>query len=82
VFRRCFGADPDSNIQYDADPDPDGHQKEDDPHADPSTSFTHVRKYSFFLLLVTALPVYMLYNVLSFSSVSKVLPFSVFWTAY
>jgi hypothetical protein len=59
VDRRCFDADPDSNIQYDADldPDPDGHQNVDDPHADPSTRFTHVGKSSFFLLLVTALPV-------------------------
>jgi hypothetical protein len=41
-----------------------------DPHADPTKSFTHVgKKQEFFLLLITALP---LYNVLSFSSVSNV----------
>jgi hypothetical protein len=53
----------------DPDPDPDWHQNDADPHADPTPSFTHVGKSDIFLLLVTALPVY---YVLSFSSVSNV----------
>jgi hypothetical protein len=54
---RC-DTDPDPNFYVDA-----------DPHADPTPSFTLVIKSEFFLLLVTAFPVY---NVLSFSSVSNV----------
>jgi len=49
-------------------PDPDSHQDDADPHADHTTNFTHVGQIRFFLLLVTALPVY---NVLSFSLVSE-----------
>ncbi len=48
--------------------DPDWHQNDADPHADPTPCFTHVEKL-FCLLLVTALPIY---NVLSFSSLYSV----------
>jgi hypothetical protein len=66
------GPKPDQNFHVDADPtdpDPDSHQDDADPHADHTTNFTHVGQSDFFLLLVTALPVY---NILSFSSVSEI----------
>jgi hypothetical protein len=67
VDRHIFDADPGPKFHVDADPDPysdpDWYQNDADPHADPTPSF-NIR---FFLLLVTALPVY---KVLSFSSVS------------
>ncbi len=57
-------ADPgvNTNINFDAipDPDPDLHQNDAIPHADPTPSFTHIEK-SIFLLLVTALPVHSVY---------------------
>jgi hypothetical protein len=49
-----------------------------DPHVDATPSFTHVGKSVFFLLLVTAFPVY---NVLTSSSMSKMSQLSLFWTA-
>jgi hypothetical protein len=49
-----------------SDPDPDRHQHDADPYADPTPSFTHVEK-SYCLLLVTALQ-----NVLSYSSLYSV----------
>jgi hypothetical protein len=54
-------ADPDQNFMLMPmypDPDPDWHQKDANPHADPTPSVTHVGKSNFFLLLVTAFPVY------------------------
>ncbi len=42
--RHRFDTDPDPDFQVGADPDPDGHQNAAEPHADPSPSFTHVRK--------------------------------------
>jgi hypothetical protein len=56
VNRLRLDADPDPTFHFDADPDPD-----------PIPSFTHARKTDFFLLLFTAVPVYI---VLSFSSAS------------
>jgi hypothetical protein len=60
VDRHCFEANPDPNFDADPDPDPD---LEWPP---PTPSFIYVGKSEFFLLLITALPIY---NVLSFSSV-------------
>ncbi len=58
VDRHGYDARSGSEFPYvDADPDPDWHQYNADPHADPTPSFTHVRK-SKLLLIVTALPVY------------------------
>jgi hypothetical protein len=37
----------DPNFLVDTDPDPDWHQNDADPHADPNLSFTHVGKYEF-----------------------------------
>ncbi len=62
--RHRFKADPvpDQNFHVDADPDrerdPDWHQNNADPHANPTPSFTHVGKSEFSFYLVTALPVY------------------------
>jgi hypothetical protein len=71
--RHRFGADsyPDPDFHADADPDPDPYwyQNDADKRADPTLKFTHVRKSDFFIFLVI-LPVN---NVLSFSSVSKML---------
>jgi hypothetical protein len=47
--------DPNFHVNADPDPDPDWHQNKADPHADPTSSITHVEKAEFFLLLVTAL---------------------------
>jgi hypothetical protein len=58
-----------STCDPDPDPDPDCYQRNSDPHADLTPSFTHVVKSDFVLLLVAALA---LDNVLSFSSVSSV----------
>jgi hypothetical protein len=68
VDRHYINADPDPNFHVDADqdPDPGWHQN----YVDPTLSFTHVGKSDFFFILVIdALPVYI---VLSFSSVSNV----------
>ncbi len=61
--------DPDPNFPVDADPDPDPdwNQIDTDPHADPTPSFTPLRKSEYFFY--TAMSVC---NVLSFSSVSNV----------
>jgi hypothetical protein len=59
VDRHRFDADPDPTFHFDADADPD-------PDPDPTPSYTHVGKSEFFLLLFTAMPVYI---VLSFLSV-------------
>ncbi len=75
VDRHRFETDPDPDPSFrvhahpDPDPDQDWYQNNFDPHSDLTPSFTHVGKSEFFLLLVTALP---LYNVSSFSSVSNV----------
>jgi hypothetical protein len=56
--------------RFDADPDLTSHLKDDrdpDPEPDPNLSFKYVVKSEFFLLLFTAVPVYI---VLSFSSAS------------
>jgi hypothetical protein len=83
-WRHRFDADPDPYFHVEADPhsdpDPHWHRNDADPHAAPTPKFCiccKIRKK--FLLLVTAMPVY---NVLSFSSVSKVSQFSVFCTAF
>jgi hypothetical protein len=45
-----FDADSDPNFHVDADPDqdPDWHQHNADPHADPTRTFTHVGNQIFF----------------------------------
>jgi hypothetical protein len=54
VDRHRFDADPDTvpNFQVDAgpDPDPNWHQNDADPHADPTPSFTHVEKSEYLLI--------------------------------
>jgi hypothetical protein len=47
----------DTDLQVDADPDPDGHQNDADPHADPSKFYTSWKIRKKFLLLFTVLPV-------------------------
>jgi hypothetical protein len=44
VDRHRFDADPDPNFHVDAvpDSDPDWHENDADPHADPTPNFTHV----------------------------------------
>jgi hypothetical protein len=60
VDRHCFDADSDSvpTLHVDADPDPDWHQNDAHPYADPSPSFTPVEEVRGFSLLFTAIPVY------------------------
>ena len=76
-----FDADPDPKFHVDADPDPDPgpdcHQNDVDPHADPYPSLHMLEiRNNFVLFLVTASPIY---NVYSFSSVSKcAIIFSIF----
>jgi hypothetical protein len=43
----CFDSDSDTdpNFHFDAGPDPDCHQNDADPYADPKPSFTRIRKY-------------------------------------
>ncbi len=54
---RC-DAEPDTNFYVDADQDrdpdadPDWHQNDADPHADPTLSFTHVGKSDYFFTIV------------------------------
>jgi hypothetical protein len=60
--RHRFDADPDPTFQFDSDPDlesdQDRHQNKDNPHADPTPSFTQVRKLgNIFLLVFTFMPV-------------------------
>jgi hypothetical protein len=40
----CSVVDQHPNFHVDSDPDPDWHQNNADPHADPTTSLTHVEK--------------------------------------
>jgi hypothetical protein len=54
-FTQCYGsvsfcADPYPNfhVYADPDPDPDWHQSDADPHADPTTSLNYVGKSDFF----------------------------------
>jgi hypothetical protein len=65
VDRHRFDDDPDQDFHVDSDPDPDPdrHRNNADPHADPTSSFTHVGKSVFVILLVTALhlPLYNFY---------------------
>ncbi len=63
--------DPDPVPNFHVDADPDGHQNNPDPHADPTPEFYTYWKILIFLLSVTTLP---FYNVSSFSSVSNVRP--------
>jgi hypothetical protein len=69
VDRHCFDADP--NLHVDADRDPDGHQKDTDPHADPTLKVSHIVKIrKFILFLFTSVP---LYNDFPLSRVANVL---------
>ncbi len=43
--------DPNFDVDADPYPDPDWHQNDGDPHADPTSSFIHVGKSEFFFLL-------------------------------
>jgi hypothetical protein len=63
VDRYRFDADLDPNFLFDTDqdPDPDLHQNDADPRADPTASFTDAGKSNFFQILVIALPVYNVY---------------------
>jgi hypothetical protein len=71
VDRHRFDADPDPNVHVDCwcRSDPGRIQNDDDLHANPNPSFTHVGKSESFSLLIGALPIY---NILSFSSELKV----------
>ncbi len=82
-FQQCCGsdrsdADSDTNFHYDF--DPDWHQNDADPHADPTVSFTRVGKYwgkITFIHSNTSL------HCISFLISGKgVMVFQVFWTAY
>jgi hypothetical protein len=68
------------NFHFDADPnpDPDWHQNDADPHADRTPSFTYVGKSEKFTFSHNIASL----QWLSFSSVSKMSSFSVFWTAF
>jgi hypothetical protein len=70
-FKQCCDIRSGSEFPY-ANDDPDWHQNDPDPYADPTPSFTHIFQNPNFLILflVTALTVY---NVLSFSAVSRTL---------
>jgi hypothetical protein len=56
VDRHRFDADPDSNVHVDTDPDPDPdsdwQQNIASPHADPTPSFTHLRKPEYFFSFI------------------------------
>ncbi len=67
--RHRLDADPDPNFHA----DPDWHQHDADPHANPTQIFTHVGKPDFFLLLVNSLIVHNVLSFLSVSNVSKIL---------
>ncbi len=67
VDRHRYDADPNPNFLVDLDPDPDWHQNDASPHADPTPSFTHVGKSFIFYFFIIALPL-----ILSSSSVSIV----------
>jgi hypothetical protein len=70
VDRHRFDAesDPKTTFHFDADPDldPDWHQNNADPHADPTPSFAHVGKLGKILLfLFTVMSVYNVFLFLS-----------------
>jgi hypothetical protein len=68
-------------VDADPDPDPDWHQNDADPHADPTLSSTHVGKSHLVLLMVTlrALPikkVYLSHQCQMFIIVNSIFKFS------
>jgi hypothetical protein len=73
--RHCFDVGLDPNFYFYADPipDPDWHRNDADPHADPAPCFIHEpENLKFYLIFITAMPVYNVPHLFSFSSVAQV----------
>jgi hypothetical protein len=74
--RHGFDNDPDQNLHFHSDPDLDSdqdrHQNNDNPHADPTPSFTQVRKLGNIFYLLSQLCQFEFTMFLLFSSVANV----------
>jgi hypothetical protein len=68
-------SDPTLHVDAVPDPDPDWHQNDADPHADPTPSFTPIEDIRGSSLLFTTM---LVYNDVPFSSIAKVHDFTYF----